>query len=317
MLTADKGVAMVVMDKEDYIKKVESLLVQPAYRTIDRDPTSKIKAKLVTTLREIKKDTNIDEGTYKIMYLTSCMSPKFYGLPKIHKTGTPLRLIVSSRGPVTYGVAKVLTSALKSLMGKSANHIQITSDFVNRAKGVTLLPGECLISYDVTVLFTSGSIDPALNIIKDLLEKGEMLQDRIVLSVQNIIELLGLCLHNTYFFQNKFYGQVEGAAMGTLVSPIVANWYVEHFERETLQSASNPPGIGLSLWMTLVIQQQARKQAFLDHINRIDPAIKFTVEGNQGNGAIPFLDTLLTPESDNSLSITVHHKPTHTDQYLQ
>ena len=25
--------------------------------------------------------------------------PKFYGLPKIHKTGTPLRPIVSSRGP--------------------------------------------------------------------------------------------------------------------------------------------------------------------------------------------------------------------------
>ena len=44
VLTADKGVAMVVMDKEDYIKKAESLLAQPAYRTIDRDLTSKIKS---------------------------------------------------------------------------------------------------------------------------------------------------------------------------------------------------------------------------------------------------------------------------------
>ena len=65
------------------------------------------------------------------------------------------------------------------------------------------------------------------------------------------------------------------------------------------------------------IQQQAHKQAFLDHIDSIDPAIKFTVEGTQGNGAIPFLDTLVTPLTDNSLSITVYHKPTHTDQYLQ
>ena len=32
---------------------------------------------------------------------------------------------------------------------------------------------------------------------------------------------------------------------------------------------------------------------------------------------IPFLDTLVTPEVDNPLSITVYHKPTHTDQYLQ
>ena len=45
VLTADKGVAMVVMDREDYIQKVESLLTQPANKTIDKDQTSKIKSK--------------------------------------------------------------------------------------------------------------------------------------------------------------------------------------------------------------------------------------------------------------------------------
>ena len=59
------------------------------------------------------------------------------------------------------------------------------------------------------------------------------------------------------------------------------------------------------------------QQAFLDHVNSIDSAIKFPVEGTQGNGAIPFLDTLITPQADNSHSITVYHKPTHADQYLQ
>ena len=68
---------------------------------------------------------------------------------------------------------------------------------------------------------------------------------------------------------------------------------------------------------TWVIQQQAHKQAFLDHINSIDPVIKFTVQGTQGKGAIPFPDTLVTPQADNSLSITVYCKPTYTDQYLQ
>ena len=31
----------------------------------------------------------------------------------------------------------------------------------------------------------------------------------------------------------------------------------------------------------------------LDHIINIDPAIKFTVEGYQGNDTIPFIDTLV------------------------
>ena len=195
----------------------------------------------------------MDEGMYKTMYPAGCIPPKFYGIRKIHKTGTPLRPIVSSWDSVTYGLAKVLTRVLKPLVGKSPYHIQSTMDFVNRAKGVTLLPEECLCLYDVFALFTSVPIDPALNIIKDLLEKDDTLWDRSVLSVQNIIEFLGLCLHNTYFsFQNKFYEQVKCAAMGSALSPIVANLYMEHFEKEALWSASTSLGIGLGLWMTLL-----------------------------------------------------------------
>ena len=77
----------------------------------------------------------------------------------------------------------------------------------------------------MSALFTPGPIDPALNIIRDLLEKDEKLKDRKVLSVQNIIGLLGFCLHNTCFsFQNKFYAQVEEVAMGSPVSPIVCKF---------------------------------------------------------------------------------------------
>ena len=48
ILTADKGVAMVVLDKEDYISKAQELLAQLAYKEIPRDPTNKIKAQLIS-----------------------------------------------------------------------------------------------------------------------------------------------------------------------------------------------------------------------------------------------------------------------------
>ena len=125
--------------------------------------------------------------------------------------------------------------------------------------------------------------------MQGLLEQDTSLQDRTVLSVQNIIELLGFCLHNTYFsFQGQYHERVEEVAVGSLVSSIVANLYMEHFERKAISTATTP-----RLWMryvddTFVIQQEEPKQTFLDHINKVDPAIKFTVEGNQDNGAIPF-----------------------------
>ena len=68
---------------------------------------------------------------------------------------------------------------------------------------------------------------------------------------------------------------------------------------------------------TFVIHKEANKQVFLQHINSVDPAIRFTVEDNKEDGSIPFLDTIVKPEADGSLSITVYRKPTHTGQYLQ
>ena len=98
------------------------------------------------------------------MYPTGCVPTRFYGLPKIHKLDTPLRLIVSSCGSDTYGVAKELTKILKPLLGKSLHHIYSTQDFVEQVKHITLASGECLSSYDVSALPTSVPVDLALRV---------------------------------------------------------------------------------------------------------------------------------------------------------
>ena len=155
-------------------------------------------------------------------------------------------------------------------------------------------------------------IDPALNIIKDLLDKDTTLKERTVMEVGDIILLLEFCLKNTYFsFQGQFYEQVEGAAMGSPVSPIVANLYMEYLEQKALMFWCKYVGD------TFVIHKEAIKQGFLQHINSVDPVIRFTVEDNKEDGSIPFLDTIVKPEVDGSLSISVYRKSTHTDQYLQ
>ena len=166
---------------------------------------------------------------------------KFYGLPKIHKLDTPLRPIVSSCGSVTYDVAKELAKILKPLVGKSPHHIKITQDFVEQVRHITLVLGECLSSYDVSALFTKFPVDPALKVIKGLLEKDHTLKDRTVMGVNDITLLLEFCLKNTYFsFQDQFFEQVEGAAMGSPVSPIVANLYMEDLEQKALSTTSHP-----------------------------------------------------------------------------
>ena len=213
---------MVIMDRQDYINKANNLLNQNTYRSIAKDPTNSIKNKLINILKRVKGQKGLDSNTYKSMYPTGCVPPKFNGLPKI-----------------------------KPLVGKSPHHITSTQDFVEQAKQIILEPGECLSSYDVSALFTLVPIDPALTIIKDLLEKDNTLKERTVMEVRDIILLFEFCLKNTYFsFQDQFYEQVEGAAMGSPVSPIVANLYMEYLEQKVLSNVPHPPSFGTGMWMT-------------------------------------------------------------------
>ena len=73
VLTADKGVAMVIMDKQDYINKANQLLNQNTYKSIAKDPTYSIKNKLINILKRVKTKTGLDSNTYKSMYPTGCV----------------------------------------------------------------------------------------------------------------------------------------------------------------------------------------------------------------------------------------------------
>ena len=105
--------------------------------------------------------------------------------------------------------------------------------------------------------------------------------------------------------------------MESLISSIVANLYMENFEVNALSTLPYPP----SLWKryvddTFVIIKKTCKNEFLEHIKSIDKSIQFTVENTRANGSMPFVYTLVIPQPDDSLTNTVHRKPTHTDQYL-
>ena len=153
---------------------------------------------------------------YRRMYPTGASSPKFYGLPKIHKKDILLRPIVSSIGSVTYGVAKELARILKPLVDKFSHHVSNTKEIADEIRNTKLKETECITSYDVTALFTSVTVPSALEIIKKRLAQDTDLPNRSIMTADNIMEPVGVCLNNTYFlFQDQFYEQTKGAAMGS------------------------------------------------------------------------------------------------------
>ena len=157
---------MVVKKREEYEKKAEELLKTTTYTTINNDPTTRYKNKLINLLKSIKTQGGINEALYKKLYPTGAGVPKFYGLPKIHKKETPLRPIVSSIGAVSYATSKELARILRSLVGRSPYRVHNNQDLLEDLRSLKLGKDECLMFFDVKALFTSVPIEPAIQIIK-------------------------------------------------------------------------------------------------------------------------------------------------------
>ena len=166
-------------------------------------------------------------------------------------------------------MAKELAGIICPLVGQSQHHLKNTQHFIPKIHQIRLEKVEVISSYDVKALFTSVPVDCAINIVKQRLTQDPTLPQRTQMSIPQIVTLLEFCLKNTYFlFQGKYYEQVHGTAMGSPISPLIANLFMEEFEAKALQSAPHPP----CLWLrfvddTLVIQRAEYSQHLLHHIN--------------------------------------------------
>ena len=85
-LKVDKGVAMVIMDQEDYTNKALTLLQDTnTYKVLKKDPTNQIKNKLISILKDIKHTGGLSTKNFKQLYPTSTTPPHFMVSPKYIK----------------------------------------------------------------------------------------------------------------------------------------------------------------------------------------------------------------------------------------
>ena len=319
ILPADKGNATVVMDKADYDSKVTAILSTSTYRPLRKDPTPAIERKIAGKLLALQRSEAIPYPLYRQLRPSSSTCPRFFGQPKIHKPDIPLRPIVASRGGPTYNTAKHLTKILQPLVGNTPHHVTNSSQFVKHIQHLTLQPNDIMVSFDVVSLFTNVPTGEACFIAKERLQHDPTLCDRTALSPCQIHDLLLTCVSSSSFrWRDKFFEQTAGTSMGSPLSPVLADMFMEDFESTALLTADHRP----STWLryvddTFIIWPHGPQdlQLFLAHLNDLHPSIKFTMEQEQGN-SISFLDVKISRRTDGTLGHSVYRKPTHTDRYL-
>ena len=110
--------------------------------------------------------------------------------------------------------------------------------------------------------------------------------------------------------------------MGSPVSPIIADIFMDHFEKHAFETAISSnisiPTVHIRYvddCLEVFEKNEGKLQSYVGFLNSIHPNITFTYETEE-NGCLPFLDVLLTRQEEGDIRTSVYRKPTHTNAYV-
>ncbi|CAF3703119.1 unnamed protein product [Rotaria socialis] len=323
IVKADKGNSIIILDKESYIKKAEEILKGNQFQEItNKNYHQERENELNKYIYSLLKDGIIDQKLRFRLQSTCSSLSVFYGLPKIHKTGYPIRPIISTIGSFQYELSKYLAKAIKDSSPQADSDIKDSFEFVKKIKNTILSQEKSYIicSFDVESLYTNVPVEEAINVTLDFIFKLKQKNANIPFSREQMKKLLELSVRDAPFrFQNKIYKQIDGVAMGSPLTPILANLWLQKIEQKLNKFSKNRPVI----WLRYVDDifclfdiSEIKVLEFHSKINKWHKNLKFTIAMEPDN-TIPFLDVLVTIDDvHNQLTTSLYRKPTHTGLYL-
>ncbi|CAF1526579.1 unnamed protein product [Didymodactylos carnosus] len=112
MIPADKGGKVVVMNVDDYMKKIKQKLDTKAYQKLDEDPSKVIHKRLEILLSELVGKQEIDRDETNTMPENKKL-PFVRGQLTVRKEDKSMRLIVSMRETMGSSMAKYIMNITK------------------------------------------------------------------------------------------------------------------------------------------------------------------------------------------------------------
>ena len=306
---ADKGGAIVVMNKEDYIAEANRQLDNSEYYTkISQDPTTPFKRELKKLIKSLPDD---ELNSQLLASLLSDPQPGvFYLLPKIHKPNNLGRPIISNTLTLTEPISHYVETQLKPYAQAARSYIQDTTHLLQKLSDIGHMPENTLLAtMDVSSLYTNISHSNGLRALRNKLPQ-DTLTDTLIHLTKFILE------HNYFSFSDNFYLQTKGTAMGTRMAPQYANIFMADLEEKVLNQTHNQPRLYLryidDIFMVWTHGEESLK-LFHEKLNKEDPNIKLTLEYSQSQ--VHFLDTTITIKNSN-ISTSLYRKPTHSYSYI-
>ena len=154
---ADKDVATVILDVEEYIAKAnEQLQDNSFYEKLNVDPTAKYSDIVNRAIERFRKQELLSNSTANKLTVDQVRTPQFYIFPKVHKANIPGRPVVSSTECHTSKISKFVDHYLQPHAKSLPSYIKDTSDFIKRINETKDINKDTiLVTLDVKSLYTN------------------------------------------------------------------------------------------------------------------------------------------------------------------
>lgn len=308
----DKNIGSALISN-DLFSKIgsENLNNDNIYEQIERNPIGEIKQKISMTLfelwenkyisKELKNKLFNDKIEYKI--------GKFRFLPKLHKEKFSVRPIINYKDNPTSNLCLLIDLILRPLVYKMESYIKDSQNLIQKTLDVAFKEENILLySCDFESLYTNINHEECLDIICEYLKEK---LDSEHLKIEGFRAILKLVLKNNYFcFEEKYYKQKCGIAMGSRCGPSIANIFVYIYERRWLN-------INKTLFYVRFIDDIfiiLDNEDLIASLKNAFGSLKLNICSNK---KVNFLDLNISIDNiTKNLIFTPYYKPTNTFSYL-
>ena len=341
---ADKGGAVIIMEREYYREKIQEMLNNETnFQLLEGNRDTKIIAKIKKLCEKYENQLTKKEMDYLVDF--DAKTSNFYGLPKIHKSEeikkavrtqkssfieTPnpgdlkFRPIIAGPESPTNRLCDLTDKLLQPFLQKVRSYVKDNIHFLNQLPD-KIEPNTILTTFDVTSLYSNIPHELGKQAILYWTNKHpELLHPRF--NGEFIVESLELILeNNTFQFNDKDYLQILGTAMGAKMAPTYATLtlayleeklyeeigtkYGDHIKAEFIESWKRYLDDCFILWKS----SWGDIKDLYQTLQNMHPNINFTIEYSYSE--IPFLDIMVINKNGKVIT-DIYRKPTDTQQYL-
>ena len=200
------------------------------------------------------------------------------------------------------------------------SYIKDSASFINLIEKLKL-PNDCLlVSIDVSSLYTNIPHKDGRESLLYYVSNEELkFKHPEQPEPEIIVELAKIVLKNNVIeFNNKFYLQKQGTAMGTKMAPSYANLFMGKLENKLNNRHIHTWKRYIDDIFIIWTGNKSELETYISHINTVHQTLKFTYEAHENE--LVFLDTILYKgdrfKKENILHIRTHNKKTNKQLYI-